>query len=126
MTSKYNQMDFFNGQMVLVLSALFGGAASLIRSFSRGETWRKAIIQAGLAFVICFALAAGLQYYTDLPTSLIGGMSGVAGLVCDRIILHIEHITDAAADEAIEKIRGEKEASKEPLPDEDDEFYKKN
>lgn len=115
--------DFFTGNSLIILSALFGSIAGVIRSLSDGETWKRALIKSGLTFTICLAFGAAIQHLTALPELLIFGVVGVAGMATDRLMIWYDRIVDAAGMEAVEKIRGEKNMIK-PDPEGDEDFLK--
>lgn len=89
----------------LLSFALVAGCAAAVRQLRDGATWKEAMIEGAVAFVLGGAAGSFLIYYSGLPPYVVCGFCALIGMVSTQVLLQIEKFVNAAGLAARNRIK---------------------
>jgi hypothetical protein len=107
LTRFFDWMHTVDEWKILLVAAAIGAGAALLRSLKRGLTWRLALLESAIAFILCELTGSLLMQYTELSVGVIFGICGVIGMNSEKVSDRVTRLIDASGDRVEKEVRGE-------------------
>lgn len=99
-------LDWLDDQYKVIFSAsIVAGFAAFVKAVHAKMSWRQALADGLLAFVLGGASASLLSYYFGLPTPVVGGICALIGLLSNEVMAQLRRLIAASGAAAVKKVR---------------------